>query len=160
MISAVKACADLLNRVITDTCPTPWYITPARCGVARCGASYCAKEDGSKGNVYAGMLPTVMCKQYPTAALTEELGGPADQRQRFDWAFDNPSFTLHIVGDELTALDGIADTVIGALDGTGHYDTMFGTINGIRINPPKRTVRNDRPRYDVQLLIEMEMARA
>ena len=159
MISAIKACADLLNRVITDTCPTPWYLVPARCGVARCGMSYCAKENGSRGNVYAGMIPVVMSTQYPPAALTEELGEPADQRQRFDWAFDNPSMTLHIIGDDLVALDTIADTVVAKMDRQAHIDTMFGTINGIRINPPKRTVRNDRPRYDVQLLIEMEIAR-
>ena len=159
MISAVKACADVLNRIIKTTCQTPWYIVPARCNVARCGASYCAKEDGSKGNVYAGMIPTVLCIQYPTAVLTEEIGGPADPRQRFDWAFDNPAFTLHLIGDNLVALDTIADTVVAKMDQQAHISTMFGEINGIRINPPKRTVRDDRPRYDVQLLIEMEIAR-
>ena len=67
--------------------------------------------------------------------------------------------TLHIIGDDLVALDTIADTVVAKMDRQAHIDTMFGTINGIRINPPKRTVRNDRPRYDIQLLIEMEIAR-
>ena len=159
MNSPIMACADLLNRVITTTCPTPWFIIPARCGVARCGMSYCAKEDGSEGNVYAGMLPVVMCPRLPTAALTELPGGPADPRQRYRTAYDDPSFTLHIVGDDLVTLDGIAEAVIRRFDRTGHYDTIFGTINGIRIEPPKRTVRSDRPRYDLQLTIDMEMAR-
>lgn len=148
----IRACAELLMDAIK------WGNLPARCNVARCGLTYC-NDMTSKEGVYAGMLPVRLTSEI-TAALTEEAGEPADPRQRFDYAFDNPAFTLHIVGNDLVRMDAIAHRIISELDCTGHYDTAFGTINGIRINPPKRTVRNDRPRYDVQLLIEMEMARA
>lgn len=147
----IRACAEILMRAIV------WGNVSARCNVARCGASGC-NDLTSRDGVYAGMLPVRLTNDI-TAALTEELGGPADPRQRFDCAFDNPAFTLHIVGDNLVRMDAVAHWLIHELDSTGHYDTLFGTINGIRINPPKRTVRDDRPRYDVQLLIEMEMVR-
>lgn len=156
--SALRACAELINIVCHGlTCPIPWTVTPARCGVARCGNTYLNGQRGN-ANVYAGMVPVRMCPQLPTAALTELAGGPADPRQRYHTAFDNPSMILHIINDDLTAIDTIAERVL-KLDRSAHIDTPFGTINGIRIDPPKRTVRADRPRYDVQLLIEMEIAR-
>lgn len=177
MISAVKACADLMNRIWVDETATRCgvarcavsrttgdylifnQLTPqALCGVARCGASYCNYVPLSVG-VYAGMIPTRCHPGTSTAALTEELGGPADPRQKYDTAFDNPAFTLHLIGDDMLWLDKVAHRIMERLDCTGHYKTIFGTVNGIRINPPKRTVRDDRPRYDIQLLIEMEIAR-
>lgn len=147
----IRACAELIEGTMT------WKNAPARCNRARCGMSFCGDLTDEAG-VYAGMLPVKLTSAI-TAALTAEMGGPADPRQRFDIAFDNPAFTLHIVGNDLVRIDRIAQLVIDKLDRTGHHDTTFGTVNGIRINPPKRTVRSDRPRYDVQLLIEMEMAR-
>lgn len=159
MTSAIKAMADIINRAIAGTCPTPWYITSARCNVTRCGMSYCAYANTDNGAVFAGMIPVKMCPSLPTAALVELPGTPADPRQRYDTAFDNPSMTLHIIGDDMVALDTIAQEVIEKLDRTGHYDTIFGTVNGIRIGPPRRTVRKDRPRYDLQLTIDMEVVR-
>ena len=104
------------------------------------------------------MLP-VMYSHRVTIGLTELPGSPADPRQIYRTAFDNPSMILHIIGNDLLSLDAVADEVIKTLDRTGHYDTTFGTVNGVRIGPPRRTVRNDRPRYDLQLTIDMETSR-
>lgn len=177
MNDPIKACADLLNRIWVDETATRCgvakcgvsrttgdylifnQLTPqALCGVARCGASYCNYTPLSVG-VYAGMIPTRCLPGTTTAALTELAGQPADPRQKYHTAFDNPAFTLHLIGDDMVSLDKVAQRIIKRLDRTGHYDTIFGTINGIRIEPPKRTVRSDRPRYDLQLTINMEMAR-
>lgn len=155
--SALRACAEVLNTVCSGlTCPVRWNITPARCGVARCNKTPLGAED--TGSVYAGMIPVRMCPQLPTAALTELAGGPADPRQVYHTAFDNPSMVLHIIGNDLTALDALAERVL-TLDRSAHIDTPYGKINGLRVSPPRREVRKDRPRYDVQLTIDMEMIR-
>ena len=146
--NALKACAEILSSV-------QWTV-PARCNVARCGASYLGAEDDDV--YYAGMVPVRMLRNI-TAALTELPGEPADPRQSYNTAFDNPSMTLHIIGDDLVWLDKIANEVLTRFDRISHITTQYGTVNGMRVNPPRRTVRNDRPRYDVQLSIEMEMAR-
>ena len=153
MTSAIKACAEILSGAIT------WRNVAARCNLARCGATGCGEiyRDG----VYAGMLPVRLDSMSTiTAALVEDYGGPSDPRQAFNTAFDNPSMTLHIVGDDLLRMDMLAQTIIEKYDRISHISTTYGTVNGMRISPPKREVRNDRPRYDLQLKIEMEMVRA
>ena len=146
---ALRACAEILSSI-------QWTV-PARCNVARCGASYCAAED--EDIFYAGMVPVRMLRNI-TAALTELQGSPADPRQVYDKAFDNPSMVLHIIGDDLVWLDKIANEVLTRFDRISHITTQYGEVNGMRVNPPRRTVRSDRPRYDVQLTIDMEMVRA
>ena len=148
---ALRACAEFLHSAVA------WRAPPARCNVARCGASGCGDMIYRDG-VYAGMLPVKMTADI-TGALTELPGSPADPRQRYDTAFDNPSMILHIVGDDLQRMDAIADAII-KLDRSSHISTEYGEINGIRINPAKRTVRSDRPRYVLQMIIDMEMVRA
>lgn len=143
---------------IIELCPAGELVPSTRCNVAVCGVSYCGRESNQSA-VFAGMIPLKVCPDRVTMALVELPGSPADQRQIYHTAFDNPSMILHIIGNDLLSLDAIADEVIKTLDRTGHYDTTFGTVNGVRIGPPRRTVRNDRPRYDLQLTIDMETAR-
>ena len=138
--------------------PIDEWTVPAYCGVARCGASFCGRIVPNDA-IFAGMLP-VMYGHHVTMGLTETPGGPADPRQAYDCAFDDPGMTLHIVGDNMTWLDQTADFILTKLDRTSHISTSYGTVNGLRIGPPKREVRNDRPRYDLQLTVDMEMARA
>ena len=149
---ALMACAEILGTAVA------WRAPAARCNLARCGASGCGDYTYRDG-VYAGMLPVKFIGSAITGALTQLPGSPADPRQRYDTAFDNPSMVLHIVGDDLQRIDAIADAVL-KLDMSSHITTEYGIVNGIRINPAKRTVRNDRPRYDVQMTIDMEMVRA
>lgn len=137
--------------------PIDRWTVPAYCGEARAGASFCGRIIANNG-IFAGMLP-VMYSHRVTIGLTEDAGQPADDRQHYNTAYDNPSATLHLVGNDLTILDMTADRIIEALDRTAHISTEWGEINGIRIAPPSRTVRNDRPRYDVQLKIDMEVIR-
>lgn len=148
---ALRACAEILRRAVA------WKNPPARCNVARCGATGCADFTYRDG-VYAGMLPVKITADI-TGALTELPGSPADPRQRYDTAFDNPSMMLHIVGDDLQRMDAVADAII-RLDRSSHIETEYGEVNGIRINPASRTVRADRPRYVLQMIIDMEMVRA
>ena len=138
--------------------PIDEWTIPARCGLARCGASFCGRIVPNDG-IFAGMLP-VMYGHHVTVGLTELPGSPADPRQRYDTAYDNPGVTIHIVGDELVWLDQVAEHIIEKVDRRSHITTAYGTVNGIRINPASRTVRKDRPRYDVQMTIDMEMVRA
>ena len=152
MTSAIKACAEILSGATT------WKNVAARCNLARCGATGCGEiyRDG----VYAGMLPIRLDSTSTiTAALTELPGAPADPRQAYNTAYDNPSMTLHIVGDDLLRMDMLAQTIIEKYDRKSHIETSFGTVNGIRIAPPRREVRKERPRYDLQLTIDMEMIR-
>ena len=152
IMNAIRAVAEIIGSVLgMETVP------PTRCGLARCGASFNCGRAGRQGGVYAGMLP-VICRG-TTVAVTEDAGQPADGRQRYHSAFDNPAMTLHILGEDLAELDTMAQTVIASLDRTAHISTTWGEINGIRIAPPSRTVRNDRPRYDVQLTINVEVIR-
>ena len=148
---ALRACAEIIRGAVA------WKNTMPRCNVARCGATGCADFTYRDG-VYAGMLPVKLTADI-TGALTELPGSPADNRQRYDTAFDSPSMTLHIVGDDLVRLDAVAHAIIEGVDRRSHITTQYGEVNGIRVEPPTRTVRSDRPRYDVQLTINMEMAR-
>ena len=152
MTSAIKACAEILAGAIA------WNAPSARCNVARCGATGCGDVTMRVG-VYAGMLPVRLGIMDITAALVEDYGAPSDPRQAFAVAFDNPSMTLHIVGDDLVRMDTIAQIIIEKYDRISHVTTTHGEVNGMRIGPPTRKVRDDRPRYDLQLAIEMEMAR-
>lgn len=149
-VSAIRACAEILRGAV------PWRAPPARCNVARCGASG-SNDMTYRDGVYAGMLPVKITADI-TGALVEDYGSPADPRQVYHTAFDNPAMTLHIVGDDLQRLDAVAEAIL-KLDRSSHIQTEYGTVNGLRIGPPKRQVRNDRPRYDLQLTIEMEMVR-
>lgn len=138
--------------------PIDRWTIPARCGLARCGASFCNRIVPNDG-IFAGMLP-VMYSHHVTMGLTELPGGRADPRQRFVTAYDNPSMTLHIVGDELEWLDEVADKIMNKLDRTSHITTSWGTVNTLSIGPPRRDTRRGHPRYDVQMTIDMEMVRA
>ena len=173
----LRACAELIAGLWPDPIPPrcgiavcggtrlgvgsywpldPWTV-PAYCNVARCGASFCGRIIGNDA-LFAGMLP-VMYSHHVTLGLTEIPGGPADPRQVYAEAYDNPGMTLHIVGDDLSWLDAVAEHIIGELDRTAHVTTAWGTVNGLRIDPPRRTTRKDRPRYDVQINIDMELIR-
>lgn len=92
-------------------------------------------------------------------ALTELPGGPADPRQRYDTAYDDPSYTLHIVGEDLERLDAVAQEIREGADRTAHISTEYGTVNTLQVGPPRRTVRMTRPRYDVQMTIDAEFIR-
>ncbi len=59
----------------------------------------------------------------------------------------------------MTALDTVAETIRAGADMTAHITTDYGTINGLRIGPPRRTVRNHGPRYDTQLTVTAEFIR-
>ena len=80
-------------------------------------------------------------------------------RQRYDTAYDNPVYDLHIVGNDLTMLDRVAGHIREQLDRTSHIETGNGTINTLSIDPPVRSERKARPRYDVVLTINAEVIR-
>ena len=147
--SGIRAVADYLATVWTndDAC---------RCGVARCGFTQLG-ADGSTG-IFAGMVP-IVCTQRITVALTELPGGPADPRQDYAEAYDNPSYTLHIIGEDMERVDEIAQEIRTGADRTAHITTEHGYINGISIGPPKRSVRKLRPRYEVTMTIDAEIVR-
>jgi len=126
----------------------------SRCGLARCGYTHLART----GNIYAGQVP-IVCTETITAALTENPGGPRDPRQIYATAYDNPGYTLHIIGDDLVCIDEAAETIRAGADMTAHITTDYGTINGLRIGPAKRTVRTFGPRYDIQMTITAEFIR-
>jgi len=94
-----------------------------------------------------------------TVSLTELPGGPADPRQEYNEAFDNPSYTLHIIGEDLVRVDGIAQQIRAGADRTAHITTEYGYINGISIGPPRRRIRPLRPRYEVTMTIDAEIVR-
>ena len=93
------------------------------------------------------------------AVLTEDAGGLPDPRQRYTEAYDNPAFTLHIIGDRLEWLDQVAELLRERADRTGHIETAHGYINGIHVRPPQRDTRTSRPRYDVTMAIDTEVLR-
>lgn len=94
-----------------------------------------------------------------TAALTALPGGEADPRQEYAEAYDNPAFTLHLLGEDLVRLDSVARDIRAGADRTAHIVTEYGTINTLAVGPPRRIIRSDRPRYDVQMQIEAEYIR-
>lgn len=149
-MSEIDAVAEYIGSRIAEPC--------ARCGTARCGMSYCGDdiEDGPY-TVYAGMVPEPRNGQM-VAALTERPGGPADPR-RSAVRYTDPAYTLHLIGDDLTVLDRVADKV-RALDRTAHIMTMSGEINTFRVLPPERRMGMRRPRYDVTLGIDAEVIKS
>lgn len=94
-----------------------------------------------------------------TAALTALPGGEADPRQEYADAYDNPAFILHLLGEDLVRLDSVARDIREGADRTAHIETAHGTINTLAVGPPRRIIRSDRPRYDLQLTIEAEYIR-
>lgn len=104
------------------------------------------------------MIPLVQTTAV-TIALTELPGGPADPRQVFDTAYDNPSYTLHILGEDMVQLGRVAEAIREGCDRTAHISTDYGTVNTLRVGPSRMTVRNDRPRYDVQMQVDAEIVR-
>jgi len=137
--------------------PFDWTDTTAYCGRARCGAAHCGRI-AENGAFFAGIIPA-MKSHHITLTLTEDMGGRPDPRQRYGTAYDNPSFTLHIIGDRLDWLDAVADCLRTRCDRGAHITTEDGYINGIRIAPPQRDIRTSRPRYDVTMRIETEVIR-
>lgn len=147
--AGILAVAEIIAGKWTDR-------APAHCGIARCGLT--ALGRGRSTQVYAGQIPQV-CTAEVTVALTELPGGPADPRQEYDEAYDNPSYTLHIVGDDLERLDAVAHEIREGADRTCHISTEYGTVNTLAVGPPSRTIRTARPRYDVQMTIDAEFIR-
>ena len=137
--------------------PFDWTDTTAYCGKARCGAAHCGRI-ASNGAIFAGNIPA-MKSHAVTLVLTEDAGGLPDPRQAYATAYDNPTFTLHIIGDRLEWLDQVADHLRQRADRGAHITTEHGEINGIRINPPQRDTRTSRPRYDVTMQINTEVIR-
>lgn len=130
----------------------------ARCGFARCGKSYCGDDiEDRPALVYAGMIPQPRTGEV-IAALTENPGGPADPR-RSGVRYMDPAYTLHLIGDDLARLDGLADEV-RALDRTAHIFTHSGEINSFQVAPPSRRMGMRRPRYDVTLGISAEVIKS
>ena len=148
-ISAIRAVAEIIAGHWTER-------APAHCGVARCGLTRLGHARSTQ--VYAGQIPQV-CTAEVTAALTELPGGPADPRQEYDTAYDNPSYVLHLVGEDLERLDAVAQEIREGADRTAHIATDHGTVNTLQVGPPRRTVRTARPRYDVQMTIDAEFIR-
>ena len=139
---------------------TAWPIdldTAAWCGSAVCGLARCGRIVPN-GGIFAGLIPPKLSHRV-TLALTVAGGGPADPRQVYATAYDNPAYELHVIGDDLQWLDTVAGTVQAALDRTAHLGTSWGTINTLAVGPPSRTIRRQRPRYDVTLTINAEMER-
>ena len=148
-VSAIRAVAEIIAGHWTER-------APAHCGIARCGLSTLGHRGSTQ--VWAGQIPQV-CTAEVTVALTELPGGPADPRQEYADAYDNPSYTLHIVGEDLPRLDEVAHMIRAGADRTAHIATDHGTVNTLQVGPPRRTVRTARPRYDVQMTINAEFIR-
>ena len=147
-ISPILAVAQIIGDKWTDR--------PTRCGAARCGLSRLGHIASTQ--VYAGQIPQI-CPGEVTVALTELPGAPADPRQEYAEAYDNPSYTLHIIGDDLVRLDEVALEIREGADRTAHITTDHGTVNTLSVGPPTRTVRGARPRYDVQMTVDAEFIR-
>ena len=126
------------------------------CGLAVCGRTRLGEAE--KSDIYAGMLP-LKYDESITVALTPLPGGPADPRQDYATAYDNPSFILHIIGENLVNLDRVAQDIRAGADRTSHIETEHGTINTLAVGPPRRIIRSDRPRYDVQMQVDAEIIR-
>lgn len=131
--------------------------TSAYCGRARCGLAHCGRRIRNNG-LFAGLIPPMLSHRI-TLALTEQQGGPADPRPLFSTAYDNPSFTLHILGDDLVLMDATAHAIRMALDRTAHHETSWGTINTMSVGPAVRKVRTVRPQYDLTMTIDTETER-
>lgn len=138
--------------------PLDWRDTTAYAGRAICGAAHCGRI-ASNGAIFAGTIPA-MKSHAITLVLTEDMGGLPDPRQQYATAYDNPAFTLHIIGDRLEWLDQVADILRSRTDRTAHIETENGIINGFHIAPPERRINTARPRYDVTMKIDTEIVRA
>lgn len=114
---------------------------------------------GGDTPVYAGQIPLIPSPDGITVALTEAPGESADPRQKAVRYFDNPGYTLHIISDDLVLADTYAQTVLGALYRASHIRTDYGSINTLTADAPRRVVRTDRPRYDLQMDIRAEVVR-
>lgn len=128
----------------------------ARCNRAVCGETRCREMSGRP--VYAGMLPQIV-REGLALALTELPGGPADPRQKYRTAYDNPTFILHILGEDMTEASKAGQIIRRNLDRHAHIETEWGIINTISIGPATMTSRPDRPRYDVQQEVTVEFIR-
>lgn len=126
------------------------------CGVAVCGRATLRRI---LYPVYAGQIPLIPSPLGITVALTEDAGGPADPRQVSDVFYDNPSYTLHVISDDLVLADQYAEDVLRTLYRACHLSTEYGEINTFHVDPPRRVVRPVRPRYDVQMSIQAEVVR-
>ena len=129
---------------------------PAHCGIARCGFTRLGHAGSTQ--VHAGQVPQI-CLADVTVALTERPGGPADPRQAYADAYDNPAYTLHIIGEDLARLDEVAHMIREGADRTAHITTEYGTVNTLQVGPPSRITRTARPRYDVQMAVDAEFIR-
>ena len=148
-MSGIRAVAETIRAYVPAV-----YATI--CNRTRCGTRRLCETEVPP--VYAGMVPIL---QTPTVtlALTELPGGPADPRQVYDTAFDNPSYTLHIIGEDMVRLDTVAQGIRAGADLKAHIDTEYGIINTLSVGPPRRVVRSDRPRYEVQMQVDAEIVR-
>lgn len=147
-MTGIQSAADYLSGIYTGP-------GDSICGLAVCGRTRLGSDITP---IYAGMVPLAVADGI-TLALTEEPGGPSDPRQIADTYFDNPSFTLHIIGDDLVGLDAMAQRIREQADRRAHIATEDGIINGMRIGPPRRTARRAYPRWDVQMAVDMEIVR-
>ena len=147
--AAIKAVAEIIAGHWSER-------APAHCGIARCGLSRLGHRGSTQ--VWAGQIPQV-CTADVTVALTERPGGPADPRQEYADAYDNPAYTLHIIGEDLPRLDEVAHMIREGADRTAHISTEYGTVNTLQVGPPSRTLRTSRPRYDIQMAVNAEFIR-
>ena len=147
-MSGIRAVAEVLRRHIPSR---PVSV----CNVAICGQTKCGE---TPQQIYAGMIPLAYSDAV-AFALTEIPGGPADPRQAYRTAYDNPAYTLRILGEDLVQLDEVAQGIRAGADRTAHLRTQYGTINTLAVGPPRRIVRSDRPRYEVQMEVRAEIIR-
>lgn len=148
-MSGIRAVAEVLREHIPDK-------RLSVCNVAVCGQTRLGQVE--RAQIYAGMLPQIHTDPV-SIALTELPGGPADPRQTYTTAYDNPAYTLRILGEDLVRLDEIAQGIRAGADRTAHLITQYGTINTLAVGPPRRIVRSDRPRYEVQMEVRAEIIR-
>lgn len=107
--------------------------------------------------VYAGLVPEP--RDGIVIAVTETGGGPADTR-RGGMRYDDPGYILHIIGDDLTAIDDLAELVRRRCDRTAHIVTAHGTIETFAVGPPTRRMGMRSPRYRITLPVSAEMERS
>lgn len=149
-MSGIRAVAEVLREHIPNN-----HLSV--CNVAVCGQTRLGQIGGTQ--IYAGMIPLIHTDAV-SIALTELPGGPADPRQEYNTAYDNPAYTLHILGEDLVKVDRVARDIRAGADRTAHLSTQYGTINTLAVGPPRRIVRSDRPRYEVQMEVRAEIIRS
>lgn len=107
--------------------------------------------------VYAGLVPEP--RNGIVIAVTETGGGPADTR-RGGTRYDDPGYTLHLIGDDMATLDNIAELVRRSTDRTAHITTVHGTIETFAVGPPTRRMGMRSPRYRIEMAVSAEMERS